>query len=153
VSGIGISPNIIANFPATAGAAGSGRIDGVPAGTGRTVKAEGLDKDGILRYKGSVTGIPVTAGAVTDAREIALSAPITTASPAGGSYSSAQSVTLTSNTPATIFYSTNLLNPFTNGGSQPTLSIPESTTLHYYAIDSGFAQEFTKTETYMITVP
>jgi len=151
VSGVGISPNIIADFPATAGTAGSGTINGVPAGTGRTVKAEGMDQNGIIRFQGSVTGIPVVAGTVTDAGVVTMSAPTTTASPAGGTYGSAQTVTLTSDTPATIFYTTSLLNPYTNGGSQPTISIPVSTTLSFYAIDSGFAQEQTRTEIYTIT--
>jgi len=151
VSGAGISPNIIANFPSTAGVAGSGTINGIPAGTDRTVKAEGTDKDGFIRYQGSISGISVVAGQVTAAGSIKMTAPTTTASPAGGTYASAQSVTLTSNTPATIYYTTNLLNPYTNGGSQPTISIPESTNLYFYAIDAGFAQEQVRFEIYTIT--
>ena len=151
VSGAGISPNIIANFPATAENAGSGTINGVPAGTGRMLKAEGMDSNGIIRFQGTVTGIPVVAGTTTDAGVVIMTAPATTASPAGGTYASAQSVTLTSNTPATIYYTTNLLSPYKNGGSQPTISIPASTSLYFYAIDSGFAQEQVSTEIYTIT--
>lgn len=150
VSGTGISPAISKNFAAVAGTAGSGTIDGIPIGTGRTITAWGMDNGGVIRYQGAVSGITINLGTANAPVAITMTAPVTTATPAGGTYNSAQLVTLTSDTPATIYYTTNLLNPYTNGGNQPTISIPASTNLYFYAIDSGFAQESTKTETYII---
>jgi len=77
--------------------------------------------------------------------------PATTASPAGGSYSSAQNVTLTANEPATIYYTTN--------GSDPTISspsyavgivIPATTTLKFFAQDTAGNSETVRIENYTI---
>jgi len=78
--------------------------------------------------------------------------PTTTASPAGGIYSGSQSVTLTANESATIYY--------TLDGSEPTASSPVCTgpisiasdkVLRFYAVDSaGNAESPKKQETYTI---
>jgi hypothetical protein len=51
------------DFPATAG---NGVMDGVPAGLNRTVKAQGLDLNGLVMYQGEVSNITVQAGNTTD---------------------------------------------------------------------------------------
>lgn len=59
------------DFPA---AAGTGTVDGVLAGTGRTVTAQGLDSAGMIIYQGSVANITVVAGQTTNAGTIAMAA-------------------------------------------------------------------------------
>lgn len=86
-------------------------------------------------------------------------APTTTASPSGGTYTSIQSVTLscTDNSGgfgcAKTYYTTN--------GSTPTMSsyvyssaisISSSTTLKYYSVDNAGNQEAVKTESYTIAI-
>jgi uncharacterized protein YjdB len=77
--------------------------------------------------------------------------PVTTASPAGGTYSLAQIVTLTANEPATIYYTTN--------GSVPTvtspvyagaIAIPSSSVLKFFARDLSGNSETVRTESYTI---
>jgi alpha-tubulin suppressor-like RCC1 family protein len=77
--------------------------------------------------------------------------PVTTASPAGGTYSSLQNVTLTANEPAIIYYTTN--------GSVPTISstvysgsiaIPATTNLKFFAQDTAGNIEMFRTENYTI---
>jgi len=77
--------------------------------------------------------------------------PVTTASPAGGTYSSLQNVTLTANEPATIYYTTN--------GSVPTISspvysgsiaIPATTNLKFFARDTAGNSETVRSENYTI---
>jgi len=155
VSGAGISPDgIIANFPATAGVAGSGTINGIPAGTGRTIKAEGMDSNGFIRFQGIVTDITVVAGTVADAGVITMTAPATTATPAGGVHSYPLAVNLTTVTtrePATIYYTTNGSEPTTlstNGVSPFDIQLLAPGTLRFFAIDAGFAREALRTVIY-----
>ena len=77
--------------------------------------------------------------------------PVTTATPPGGFYSTSQSVTLTANEPATIYYTTN--------GSIPTVSstvyttaipISATSTLKFFAKDTAGNIEAVKTQTYTI---
>lgn len=151
VSGAGISPDIIANFSATEGTAGSGTVNGIPAGTGRTLKAEAMDSNGIIRFIGTVTGIPVTANSVTDAGTVAMTAPVTTATPSGGVHSYPLAVnltTVTSSGPATIYYTTNESEPTTlstSGVSPLDIQLLAPGTLKFFAIDAGFAREATRT--------
>lgn len=81
-------------------------------------------------------------------------APTTTASPAGGSYASAQTVTLSANETATIYYTTD--------GSLPTaastvysapLTLSGSTTIRFFAMDSAGNKEAVRSETYTIGPP
>jgi len=80
--------------------------------------------------------------------------PATTASPAGGSYSTSQAVSLTSNEPVTIYYSTDGSIPTTTSTvySAP-LIISTSTTLKFFARDSAGNSEAVKTVSYIITIP
>jgi len=77
--------------------------------------------------------------------------PVTSASPGGGTYSSAQNVTLTASEPATIYYTTN--------GNDPTISSPVysgpiqilvSTILKFFGRDSAGNNETVRAETYNI---
>ncbi|HEY6872740.1 MAG TPA: chitobiase/beta-hexosaminidase C-terminal domain-containing protein [Geobacteraceae bacterium] len=79
-------------------------------------------------------------------------APITTATPAGGTYSTAQSVTLSVNEPATTYFTTDGTTPTT---SSPVYSSPItiSTTciLSYFSKDTAGNVESVKTQYYTIT--
>lgn len=55
--------NIQKDFPASDG---QGQIDGVLAGSNRTVTAQGLDSSGNVTYQGSIGNITVVAGQTTD---------------------------------------------------------------------------------------
>ena len=58
-----ISPSLQLDFPA---ASGSGTIDGVKVGTGRTLTAQGLDASGTVTYQGAADNITILAGKTTD---------------------------------------------------------------------------------------
>lgn len=77
--------------------------------------------------------------------------PVTTASPAGGTYNTTQIITLTTSENAVIYY--------TQDGSSPTtfspkytspIEISSTTTLKYFAVDSAGNQESINTSTYTI---
>src|SRR5690606_19894383 len=76
------------------------------------------------------------------------------ATPKGGTYSSAQSVTLSANEPATIRYTTNGSNPTM---SSPTYSTPinigANTTLKFFGVDTAGNASTVVTETYVINIP
>ena len=69
VTGSGISPDVRKVFNASAG---SGTIDGIPAGTGRTVTAEALDSTGSITHKGAANNITVVANQTADAGTITM---------------------------------------------------------------------------------
>jgi len=85
-------------------------------------------------------------------------APITAASPGGGTYGSVQSVTLTSNEPATIHYSLDGADPDvgapnTFSGSSPISGIQMTAgtgALKFFGIDAAGNREAVKTETFTI---
>ena len=78
-------------------------------------------------------------------------APVTSVSPAGGTYTTAQSVRLTTNEAATIYYTTNGSTPTTASAVYSTpLTISASTTLKYFARDTAGNIEAVKTATYTI---
>ena len=63
LTGPGMS-DIVKDFPA---AGGSGRIDGIPSGTGLTFNVQALDADGLVTYMGEVNKITIQVGQTTDA--------------------------------------------------------------------------------------
>lgn len=103
------------DFTVTAGVNGTGTINGIPVGTGRIVKAWGMDSGGNLLYEGLMTNITITLATATPVAVTMAS--ITTASPPFGKYTAPQNVTLTASTPATIYYTTNGATPDTNSNS------------------------------------
>ncbi len=77
--------------------------------------------------------------------------PITTAMPAGGYYPTAQNVTLTTNRPATIYYTVNSTEPTTSSSIYyGPISISQSTTLRFFATAGEGNSESVKTENYLI---
>jgi len=80
-------------------------------------------------------------------------APVTTATPAAGTYTGAQSVTLTANETATIYYTTNGTTPTTSSTvySAP-VNIATTTTLEYFARDTAGNSESVKTGVYTINI-
>jgi hypothetical protein len=86
------------------------------------------------------------------ATESATTPPITTASLPGGTYPSAQSVTLTANEPATIYYTTNNSTPTTSSTVYTIpIQISTTTTLKFFAKDIDGNTESVKTLTYTIS--
>jgi hypothetical protein len=87
-----------------------------------------------------------------------VSPPNTTASPVKGIYAAAQSVTLTANKSATIYYSLDGMMPSIGGantfsGPSPISNIQvanDTNLLQFFAVDSSGLQEAIKSETYVI---
>lgn len=90
----------------------------------------------------------------TEVYTIDANIPTTTASPAGGIYAAAQLVTLTTDEPAVIYYSTDGSTPTTGStsGTSPIIDIPinQDTTLKFFAVDNADNTEPVKTEIYTI---
>lgn len=81
-------------------------------------------------------------------------APVTTASPAGNTFTFAQSVTLSANEAATIYYTTNGTTPTTSSAVYLTpMNISASTTLKFFAKDAAGNSEAVKTQVYNINIP
>jgi chitobiase/beta-hexosaminidase-like protein/fibronectin type III domain protein/NHL repeat-containing protein len=83
--------------------------------------------------------------------------PVVTASPEGGSYVSAQAVTLAASKPATIYYTTDGSDPTTSATRQSftttgQLTINATTTLKYYAVDSDGNMSSVATQGYVVIV-
>lgn len=78
--------------------------------------------------------------------------PTVTASPPGGTYTSAQSVTLSANEPATIYYTTNGSTPTTSSPvySSP-ISVSTTTTLKFFGRDAAGNSSPVSTQTYTIS--
>lgn len=80
--------------------------------------------------------------------------PTTTPSPTGGTFSSAQAVTLTADESATIYYTTDGSDP-TESSTQygSPISISSTTTLKFFAKDLAGNSETIKNQTYTINIP
>ncbi len=81
--------------------------------------------------------------------------PVTTATPAGGVYSSSRSVTLTANEAATIYYTTSNSLPTTAWPQYSSpISISNPTILKFFAVDTAGNAELVRTASYSFeTVP
>jgi uncharacterized repeat protein (TIGR02543 family) len=79
--------------------------------------------------------------------------PLTTATPPGGTYNTPQTVTLTTNEPATIYYTTSGADPTTQSTvySNP-LSVSLDTVLKFFAVNALGNAEDIRTETYLIII-
>lgn len=79
-------------------------------------------------------------------------APLTTASPAGGTYQGSVTVTLSVNEPATTYYTTNGTNPTTGSPVYAgPLTITGTMTLKYFSVDTSGNTESIKSQNYTIT--
>lgn len=68
------APDMASVYMDVAASAGQGTVENIPAGSNRTVMAEGLDSNGDVIYRGSVGNINVQAGETTNAGTITLQA-------------------------------------------------------------------------------
>jgi chitobiase/beta-hexosaminidase-like protein len=103
-------------------------------------KTYGVTPDGSYTFTAQATDPAGNVGVATASLVIDTAAPTVTASPAGGVFTTAQTVTLTASTAATIYYTTDGTTPTTtstNGASPVTVSIPGSATLKYFAKDAA----------------
>ena len=77
--------------------------------------------------------------------------PVTTANPPGGTYSGSVTVTLSTNEPATTYYTTDGSTPTTSSPQYTgPLTFTQSTTLKFFSKDLANNQEEVKTESYVI---
>ncbi|MFQ5559151.1 MAG: chitobiase/beta-hexosaminidase C-terminal domain-containing protein, partial [Nitrospinota bacterium] len=99
----------------------------------------------------AVDAVGNTEAVKTEAYVIDLGAPTTTAAPPSGNFNAVQSVTLTANEPATIYFTTDGTTP-TTASPVYTAPIPIniSSTLKYFAVDTVGNTEAVKTEAYVI---
>ncbi len=80
---------------------------------------------------------------------IDLAVPVTAASPVGGTYSASQSVTLSANEAATIYYTTNGTTPTVSSPKYTgTISVSNTATIKYFAKDAAGNIEAVKSQTY-----
>jgi len=135
--------DVVGTFTA---ASGGGTLSGILAGSGRTVKAEGLDAGGTALYRGTVS-VDIVAGKVNDAGTINMSLidiipPVTTASKTDGTPTI---VTLAANEPATIYYTTNDTDPtigstsgIYDGVTGVSFSVTDTTMpVRFFAVDTA----------------
>ncbi len=96
-------------------------------------------------------GVGNWSNAYTTTVTLDTTAPVTTASPVGGTYGSAQSVTLSANEAATIYYTTDGNEPTTSSSIlSAAIPVPTTTTLKYFAKDTAGNVEAAKSQNYTI---
>jgi hypothetical protein len=108
-----------------------------------------------LVVSGSYTLTNITTNHAISAIFADTAAPVTTASPAGGTYAAAQSVILSANEGATIYYTTDGSTPTeTSTAYSVPITIPDTATvvLKFFARDAAGNSETVKTQTYSCTV-
>ena len=130
--------------PTTSSPSGSNPVAGISISSSKTLKYFAKDNFG---YSSPISSITYTIIPQTTV----------SASPLGGTYESAQSVTLTASAPSTIFYTTDGSTPTTSSpsGSSPVagISISSSKTLKYFAKDNfGYSSPIVAS-TYTILAP
>jgi hypothetical protein len=114
----------------------------LPADGTYTIKTRATDAAGNVGDGG--TGVTVT---------VDNTPPVTTATPAGGTYTTAQSVTLAADETATIYYTTDGTTPTTASGKYSVpIYIATNTTLKFFAVDLAGNIEGIKTEIYNLDV-
>jgi hypothetical protein len=84
--------------------------------------------------------------------QVAANTETTTASPPGGTYDNPQTITLSTNQPSTIYYTTDGSEPTRNSahGSSPVIVISSDTILKYFSVNSQNNAEVIRLESYTI---
>jgi hypothetical protein len=126
--------------------------DGSTPTTGSAVYTTPINIDSSTTLKFFAVDNAENAEAVkTEVYNIDTQLPVTTASPAGGIYNAVQTVTLTTNKPATIYYTTDGSEPTTGSAVYSSaITIATSSTLKFFAVDTYGNVEVVKTEVYTI---
>ena len=133
--------------------AGLSDVSSIAAGSYHTLAAK---RDGTIWAWGenghSQLGDGTTTSRATPVEvTIATMPPITTVSPLGNTYNYSPTVTLTADTPATIYYTLDGSTPTTGSPVyMAPLTISSTTTLKYFARDAAGNSEPVKTQTYTI---
>lgn len=146
-------------FVSTGGPRGPQGVPGPqgPAGVGGTKIYATLDDLQSALPGGSAEPVWIVAenswyywqGVITDDT----TAPTVTASPAAGTYGSAQTVTLSANEAATIYFTMDGSTPTTSSSVYTTpINISSNTTLKYFAKDTAGNSSTIQTQTYTITI-
>jgi dienelactone hydrolase len=126
---------------------GASPLSGIVISSDTTLKFFAIDTAGneeIVREEDYVISAPDT------------TPPTTVATPPGGTYDSEQSVTLTSNEAATVYYTKDGREPtaldYDGTGASPLsgIAISTDTTLKFFAIDTAGNEESVKTQVYVI---
>ncbi len=142
-------------------------VAGSPAiGAGADLRALGLlgasetwiDRNGIVRPTAAelasgydIGALSVAAGAAAPADT---AAPTTLANPIGGTFVSPQSVSLSANEPATIYYTIDGSDPSVNSATYASpIAISSSAVLKFFARDPAGNREAIRTQSYVIAVP
>ena len=117
-----------------------------------------LSADANIAFSTDIDG--QTRNAAVDAWDIGadeyrdIVAPTTTASPAGGTYTSTQNVTLSANETATIYYTTDGSTPTASSSVYASpIAITTSATLKFFGKDTSGNSETVRTESYTINIP
>jgi len=116
-------------------------------------RSDNVGTNGLIYKKMSVREITAS---TTSTTVIDTTPPTVSASPVSGTYTSAQSVTLTASEPSTIYYTTDGSTPTTSSTSGPSpisgISISTSTTLKYFAKDTAGNSGNVVSQSYTINI-